>query len=114
MKGFRGPGGIGPGPVLHGEYVVPKSGGGYQTMDVQQGEVTAVSTTSITVKSDDGFSKTYAVNDKSLVTADRDGIGAVKVGDRVSVQATVDGGTATVTDIRDLTQIQAAHPRPNR
>jgi hypothetical protein len=111
MRGPAGPLAFGPGRVLHGEYVVPKPGGGYQTVDVQDGAVTAVSSTSITVKSDDGFSKTYTVSDKSLVTADRDGIAAVKVGDRVSVQATVNGGTATITAIRDLSQIQAAHPK---
>src|ERR1700733_2837996 len=36
--------------ALHGEFVVPRSGGGYQTDDTQRGSVTAVSTSSITVK----------------------------------------------------------------
>lgn len=105
--GFRfGPWG-GPGGALHGEFVVPKSGGGYQTVDTQQGKVTAVSKDSITVRSDDGFTKTYAVSGDTMVNADRDGIGAVKNGDDVAVSATVSGNKATATDIVDLTQAKA-------
>jgi len=29
--------------ALHGQIVVPKAGGGYQTVDIQRGQVTAVS-----------------------------------------------------------------------
>ena len=47
--GFGGPFG-----AVHGQFVVPRSGGGYQTIDTQRGSVTAVSATSITVKSADG------------------------------------------------------------
>jgi hypothetical protein len=110
--GFGGPG-FGAGGALHGEYTTGKPGGGYQTIDVQQGQVTAVSNGSITVKSDDGFTKSYAVTASTLVDAQRDGIGSVKVGDKVSVQATVSGGTATATDISDRTAIQQAHPKPS-
>jgi hypothetical protein len=114
--GFRGPGGpgLGVGPALHGEFVVAKPGGGYQTIDTQQGDVTAVSNSSITVKSADGFTRTYSVTDKTLVDAQRNGIGSVKVGDQVTISATVDGGTATATDIVDRSQVRAAHPRPSQ
>ena len=107
--------GFGPGfgPALHGEYTTTKPGGGYQTVDIQQGQVTAVSSTSITLKSADGFTKSYAVSASTLVDAQRDGISAVKVGDEVSVQATVSGSSATATDIADRTQIQQAHPKPS-
>ena len=116
MPDFRGklpfgPGGFG-GP-LHGEYTTTKPGGGYQTIDIQQGQVTAVSTDSITVKSDDGFSKSYTITASTLVDAQRDGIGSVKVGDDVSVQATVSGSTATATDITNRSQVRQAHPRPS-
>ncbi|MEI8408959.1 MULTISPECIES: hypothetical protein [unclassified Kribbella] len=47
------------GDALHGEFVTAKDGGGYETIATQKGEVTAVSTTSITVKSADGYSRTY-------------------------------------------------------
>ncbi|MFL6075008.1 MAG: hypothetical protein ACJ73S_16540 [Mycobacteriales bacterium] len=97
----------GPGGALHGEFVVPKSGGGYQTVDTQHGKVTAVSKDSITVRSDDGYSKSYAVTSDTMVNADRDGISAVKNGDDVAVTATVSGGKATATTIVDLTQAKA-------
>jgi hypothetical protein len=96
--------------ALHGEFVVPKSGGGYETVDVQNGQVTAVSATSITLKSSDGFTKSYAVTSSSLVDAQRDGIGSVKVGNQASVQATVSGSTATAVSIEDLTLLQQAGP----
>jgi hypothetical protein len=99
--------------ALHGEFVVPRSGGGYQTDDTQRGSVTAVSTSSITVKSADGFTKTYKVTSSTLVDAQRDGIGSIKNGHQVSVLATVSGGTAAATSIRDLSLLQAGHPGPS-
>jgi hypothetical protein len=92
--------------VLHGQFVVTKPGGGDETVDVQNGQVTAVSGTSITLKSSDGFTKTYVVAGSTLVDAQRDGIGSVKVGNQASVQATVSGSTATATSIMDLTLVQ--------
>lgn len=118
MPGFRGkplplgPGGFGG--ALHGEYTTVRPGGGYQTIDLQQGQVTAVSTGSITVKSDDGFTKSYTVTATTMVDAQRDGIGSVKVGDTVSVRATVSGGTATATDITDRSELRQARPKPSR
>lgn len=95
--------------ALHGQFVVPKSGGGYQTVDMQNGQVTAVGTTSITLKSSDGFTKTYAVASSTMVDAQRDGISSVKVGNQVTVLATVSGSTATATSIGDLTLMQQNH-----
>ena len=51
--------GMGLGMGIHGSFVVPKQGGGYQTVDTQVGTVTGVSSTSITVRSVDGFTQTY-------------------------------------------------------
>ncbi len=96
--------------ALHGQFVVRKSGGGYQTIDVQNGQVTAVSTTSITLKSADGFTKSYIVASSTLVDAQRDGIDSVKVGNETSVQATVSGSTATAISIEDLTLLQQGRP----
>jgi hypothetical protein len=108
------PGGFGSafgGPVgaVHGQFVVPKSGGGYQTVDTQRGSVTAVSATSITVKSADGFTKTYRVVSSTNVDAQRDGIGSVKAGHQVAVTATVSGGTATAVSILDFNLLPAMH-----
>jgi len=113
-----GPGrrfGFGPGPgsvfgALHGQLVVPKSGGGYQTVDVQNGQVTAVSATSITLKSADGFTKSYSVAGSTIVDAQRDGIGSVKVGNQAAVVATVSGSTATAASITDLTLLRQGLP----
>jgi hypothetical protein len=100
---------FGPFGMLHGEFVVAKSGGGYQTVDVQDGQVTTVSATSITLKSSDGFTKTYVVTGSTTVDAQRDGIGSVKVGNQASVYATVSGSTVTATNVADLTLLQQDH-----
>ena len=93
--------------AVHGQYVAPKSGGGYQTIDFQNGKVTAVSSTSITVRSADGYVHSYVVNGSTTVDAQRGGISSVKAGHEVSVQATVSGGTATAASIADVTLLQA-------
>jgi len=109
-----GPGGpghrgeFGVGRALHGEFVVPKDGGGYQTVATQRGKVTAVSKDSITVKSDDGYSRTYKVGAETLVNSARDGISSIKTGSTVSVDAVVADNTATATSINDGTARDAA------
>jgi hypothetical protein len=105
--GFGGFGGGRFGGIVHGQVVVPKSGGGYQTLDVQQGTVTAVSSTSITVKSSDGYTATYAVTSNTTVDAKSAGIGSVKTGDTVDITATVSGSTATAASIMDSTALRA-------
>ena len=95
--------------ALHGQLVVAKPGGGYQTVDVQTGQVTAVSTASITLKSADGFTRSYTVTSSTLVDAQRDGIGSVKVGNQATMLATVSGSAATATSITDLTLLQQSH-----
>ncbi|MBT2530703.1 hypothetical protein J7E83_00910 [Arthrobacter sp. ISL-48] len=47
---------------LHGESAVKKADGTFETELSQQGTVDAVSETSVTVKSEDGFTQSYAVN----------------------------------------------------
>jgi hypothetical protein len=103
--GFGGLGFGGLGGVIHGQVTGPKPGGGYQTVDVQRGTVTAVSSSSLTVKSADGFSATYAVSSSTEVNAQAAGIATVKTGDTVEVTATVSGGTATAASIIDATSI---------
>jgi hypothetical protein len=107
-----GPGGpgkfLGQGGALHGEFVVPKDGGGYQTVATQRGQVTAVSKDSITVKSEDGFSRTYTLTEDTLVNAARDGIDDVKTGNTVNVSAVVADGKATASSVDDGTVRQAA------
>lgn len=110
--GFHGgpKGGFGFGPALHSQAVIRTGTGTYSTVDTQVGTVSAVSSTSITVKSEDGFSKTYAVTADTLVNAARDGISTIKVGAIVNVYATESGGTATAKHIADKTLLDAARP----
>ncbi|HEX6355860.1 hypothetical protein [Actinophytocola sp.] len=101
--GMGGPGGSGGGPggmgalsqALHGEYVVSDGNGGYTTEVLQNGEVTAISDTSITAKSEDGYSKTYTI-DADALSSD---LSDIATGDDVTIIATVDGDTATVDSV---------------
>jgi hypothetical protein len=81
----KAPGDMRVGPMPGG----PRNGA--QHGEFQNGEVTAISDESITVKSDDGYSKTYAIDSDTTQT---DGI---QKGDDVMVVATSgDKSTATV------------------
>ena len=112
----RGGPGMGAGMAIHGTFVTPKPGGGYQTVDTQQGKVSAVSSSSITVASVDGFTQTYVVTSTTIVTAQRDGIASVKVGDEVAVMAVESGSDRNAVRIVDRTQVGSMHgqlgPRP--
>jgi len=104
---FGGPGALGGlFGAVHGSAVVPKPGGGYQTIAFQNGKVTGVSSTSITLHSADGYSHSYRVTSSTLVNAQRDGIGSIKAGNQVVVTATVSGSTATATRIIDVSLLQ--------
>lgn len=88
--------------VEHGEFVL--NGKQHRTVDVQRGQVVTVNANSITVKSNDGFQATYAVDGKTKVHKDRkqSAIDQVKPGDRVAVFATKNGTTDTANRINDL------------
>ncbi|MEV6606127.1 hypothetical protein [Kutzneria sp. NPDC051319] len=89
------------GHVAHGE--VTLNGKDHRVVDVQRGEVQSVSSTSIAVKSDDGFTATYTVNNDTKVRkgGKQSAIGDVHTGDKVGVVATKANGTATVTRIAE-------------
>jgi hypothetical protein len=90
---------------VHGTLVVPASGGGYQTEDIQRGKVTAISSSSVTVVSADNYTRTYQVTGSTSVNAGNGGLSTVKVGDQVSLTATAHGATATVTSLIDLSRL---------
>jgi hypothetical protein len=100
--------------ALHGEFVVPDSGGGYQTLAVQRGEVTGVSNSEIKVKSEDGYEKAYAVTAETSVNSGRDGIGSVRSGEQVSVVATVENGKATAIRVVDVADARRPFERFGR
>jgi hypothetical protein len=109
--------GLAGGPVLHGEFVVPNADGdGYQTMATQHGTVEEVGDSSITVKSEDGYTRSYTIDDETLVNAQREGIDSVEKGDQVAVAATVGGETATAVRVADISQRKAVWEklRPGR
>ncbi|MBE1502279.1 hypothetical protein H4696_009379 [Amycolatopsis lexingtonensis] len=87
-----GPGG-GLGSALHGEYVSSDGNGGYVTKIMQTGEVTELSATSLTAKSDDGFSKTYTITSAQAT--------GLATGDTITVVATESGDTATATSVTE-------------
>ncbi len=104
--------GMAGGFAIHGSFVTPKQGGGYQTVDTQRGTVTGVSATSITVKSVDGFTATYTVSATTRVHAQRDGIASVKTGDEVGVTAIESGSEKQAVSIVDTNALGGKHGMP--
>ena len=111
--GFGGFGGFGRfgGGSIHGEFTVPDRDGGYRTIATQTGEVTSVSESDLGVKSEDGFTRTYTLDEDTLVNAGRDGIDDVKTGDTVRVMAVVEGGKARAVQVADTTNIRRSMER---
>ena len=103
--GLFGQDGFGFG-ALHGQFTIVAPSGGYESLDTQLGKVSAVSSSSITVKSADGFTATYSVDTTTLVNAGRDGIADVKTGDTVHVVAVASGGKASAVEVIDGTNVQ--------
>ncbi|UJW31739.1 hypothetical protein L3Q67_42330 [Saccharothrix sp. AJ9571] len=113
-----GPGGMmnGGGPImrsaeglasaLHGEYTVSDGKGGFTTEVMQAGEVAEISATSATVKSEDGYTKTYTIDGST--TFGRQGTAAdIAGGDTVMVTAIPNGDAATAKTITErTTQLQ--------
>ena len=102
---------FGMGQGIHGEFTRKARDGSYQTIATQVGDVTAVSSTSVTVKSEDGFTRTYAVDDNTLVNAGNDGIADVKTGDDVAITALVVDGKASAVDLHDVTRVRELRDR---
>lgn len=105
--GQRGPREGGPGHLLHSEGVAKDADGNFITVRMQEGEVTAVTAISLSVKSADGYTSTYVLNDATVVERDREDA-APKVGDTVHVRAIVDGTTATAEHVHALSPEKAA------
>ena len=101
--------------ALHGELTVPQADGtGTEVILVQRGAVTAVSSTSLSVKSTDGFTSTYKVSSSTRVrAAGGDTIGAVKVGAQVHVVSTKDKAALMVRGERMDGRRGGNHMRPS-
>ncbi|MBT2250489.1 hypothetical protein JHV56_17500 [Arthrobacter sp. BHU FT2] len=103
--GMAGPGGLGMGmgglnAAIHSEYVVLQDSS-YVTMASQTGTVTSVSSDSLTVKSDDGFSRTYAVTADVQVSQGTRQRGAGSTGTSLGLPAVTSGATARVTALKE-------------
>lgn len=92
--------------ALHGDFTVAQNGS-FVTERMQTGEASALSATSVTVKSKDGYTQTYAI-DSSTQKANN-----LANGSTVMVLAKVNGNTATATTITDATQLQQGRPGQN-
>jgi hypothetical protein len=99
--------GAGPGGIVHGSFTVKGPNGSYETLDTQLGTVEDVSSSTITVRSADGFTQSYGVTSSTIVYADYQGIGSVSKGDEVAVLGLASGSTITAESVVDLTQVQA-------
>jgi hypothetical protein len=84
--------------VEHGEIVVHTKDGD-KTIDVQRGTVTAISSTTITVKSTDGFSETWTFGSPIHVVEHRTTVqpSNVTTGETVGVAGTKSGGDLTAS-----------------
>lgn len=84
--------------VMHGEVVAKGKDGTPTTIDVQRGKVTAVSSSSITVRSDDGFTTTYAITSSTRVRINQKGATSAQISDgdtaRVTARRSGDSHTA--------------------
>ncbi|GAA1306747.1 hypothetical protein Psi02_24620 [Planotetraspora silvatica] len=94
----------GPFNAIHGQLVVPKQGGGYQTVTTQTGVVTSIQQNSVSVKSEDGFARTYSIDANTRICAGREGLSGVKSGHKVWVISAAQGNSSTAILLADLTQ----------
>jgi hypothetical protein len=89
--GPGGMGGPGGGRVMMGGPMSDLTHGEFQT-----GEVTEISDTSITVKSEDDYSQTYTIDNETQLGDD------IATGDEVTVIATTEGSTTTAESILEM------------
>ena len=88
--------------AVHAEYVVLQ-GSGYVTKAEQLGIVTDVSSTAVTVKSSDGFTRSYALGGDVVVSnlQQRRQQAGGSTGSQLSVADIVAGGTVRIVAAKD-------------
>lgn len=102
------------GPEVHGEFTVKNKDGTFTTMVTQRGAVQSVSDSNISVKSDDGFTQSYAISSSTtIVKIASPATGTqsrrpspqtikatdLKAGDTVAVSGTKSGTTVTANRV---------------
>jgi hypothetical protein len=103
--GFPGGGATGTGlaGALHGTFVT-RSDGAYVTRVMQTGSVTAAGSTSITVRSADGYTKSYTLSSSTSVNGGQAQASSIATGNTVTVVATEAGAATSVLDQSLLSQ----------
>ena len=91
--------------ILHGEVVLAKEGGGTHTVLVQKGVVTEASGESVTVRSADEFTTTFAVTADTKVKGDTEDMTSVAAEEEVLVIAPKAGDQQTATVLVNLTDL---------
>jgi hypothetical protein len=89
---------VGAFPALHGELVTSDGSGGFTTMLTQTGTVTAITPTSVTVRSADGFTQTYELPPGAQKTGQ-----SIVANDEVSIQGKRTGQATTATSVTTRT-----------
>jgi len=87
----------------HGTFVVRGKKGVERTLDVQRGTLTAVSASSVTIKSLDGFTATYALTPTSRLRVDGAGkapASTLRTGEKAAVTAVHTATGDTVLTLR--------------
>ncbi|MHB1739710.1 MAG: DUF5666 domain-containing protein [Actinomycetes bacterium] len=94
---------MGLGRALHAQATVVTPGGTYLVVSTQQGTVTATTSSSVTVKSADGYTATYAVTSATRLAKDGASttLSKIATGNTVHVVATTENGTLTARAIMD-------------
>jgi hypothetical protein len=100
-----GPGGLGMGTgglnaAIHSEYVVLQNGS-YATMAGQLGTVTDISASSMTVKSEDGFTRSYAIGSDVVVEEGMRQRGSGTSGTTLSLADVKSGSSVRVTALKE-------------
>jgi hypothetical protein len=107
-----GPGGPGRGlgAVLHGDVTVEGEDGNAKLVRMQKGTVESIGDGTLTVKSSDGYTSTWTVNDDTTIRRDRDeaALADLKVGDTVIARGPLSGDTATARMVQALSPEAAA------
>jgi hypothetical protein len=85
---------------LHGEWVVKGKDGKPVTLETIRGTVTAVGSSRLTVKAEDGFTETFATNSDTKVRGGADSLADVKVGAKGAVLGVKSGNTITARVVR--------------
>jgi hypothetical protein len=82
------------GHAVHGEIVI-ETDDGFVTVQTQRGAVTAVSDSSISVRSADGFTATYVIDDDTSFGRSSEGAAGIAEGDTVRVVGKESGSALT-------------------